>query len=238
VGEPAKERHPSSGEFKTKLTLQLPQVEIARPASPHPPQATELTRSRHCPTQCRLFFIQKCKPIFLVKLRAKMIDFTTGESVKIWLDRKQFQKGRKILEMQLRSWKIAMARGALCRCPACGKGQMFRAFLKPVELCAECAEPLHHQRADDAPPYFTMMIVGHIVIPIAVIIERVWHPEIWLQLAIWLPLTLFLTLGLLPVVKGAIMGCNGLCACMDLPVPLDFRGAMRSIALQRHSFDI
>jgi uncharacterized protein (DUF983 family) len=90
--------------------------------------------------------------------------------------------------------------------PACGKGQMFRAFLKPVELCAECAEPLHHQRADDAPPYFTMMIVGHIVIPIAVIIERVWHPEIWLQLAIWLPLTLFLTLGLLPVVKGAIIG--------------------------------
>jgi uncharacterized protein (DUF983 family) len=108
--------------------------------------------------------------------------------------------------MNPRTWKSAMSRGAVCRCPACGEGKLFKAYLKPVEHCANCHEDMTPQRADDAPPYFTMMLVGHIVIPIAVIIERVWKPEIWLQLAIWLPLTLFLTLALLPIVKGAIIG--------------------------------
>jgi uncharacterized protein (DUF983 family) len=108
--------------------------------------------------------------------------------------------------MEHRFWKSAMVRGAVCSCPACGQGKLFRAYLKPVEYCSNCGEDLHHQQTDDAPPYFTMMLVGHIVIPIAVIIERIYKPEIWLQLAIWLPLTLFLTLALLPAVKGALIG--------------------------------
>jgi uncharacterized protein (DUF983 family) len=107
---------------------------------------------------------------------------------------------------EIRSWKKSMARGFMCRCPSCGKGRLFRAFLKVADTCPNCGTDLHHQRADDAPPYFTMMIVGHILIPSVVIVERVWHPEIWLQLAVWLPLTVFLTIGLLQPVKGAIVG--------------------------------
>ena len=99
-----------------------------------------------------------------------------------------------------------MARGFMCRCPSCGKTRLFRAFLKVADTCPNCGTDLHHQRADDAPPYFTMMIVGHILIPSVVIVERAWHPEIWLQLAVWLPLTVFLTIGLLQPVKGAIVG--------------------------------
>jgi uncharacterized protein (DUF983 family) len=99
-----------------------------------------------------------------------------------------------------------MARGLMCRCPACGKGHLFRKFLKIIDTCPHCAEDLHHQRADDAPPYFTMMIVGHLLIPIVVIVERVWQPEIWLQLAFWIPATFLLTIGLIQPVKGAIVG--------------------------------
>jgi uncharacterized protein (DUF983 family) len=106
----------------------------------------------------------------------------------------------------MRNWKLALVRGARCRCPACGAGQLYKSYIKPVETCTSCKTDLYHQQSDDAPPYFTMMLVGHIVIPIAVIIERVWKPEIWLQLVIWLPLTLFLTLALLPMIKGAIIG--------------------------------
>jgi uncharacterized protein (DUF983 family) len=105
-----------------------------------------------------------------------------------------------------RSWKQAMTRGFLCRCPSCGQGRLFRTYLKTVDTCAHCGEDLHHQRADDAPPYFTMMIVAHLVIPAMVIIERIWQPAIWLQLSFWLPATLILTLALLPTVKGAIVG--------------------------------
>ena len=47
------------------------------------------------------------------------------------------------------------------------EGKLFRSFLKVADTCSVCGEELHHQRADDAPPYFTMFIVGHIVVPLA-----------------------------------------------------------------------
>jgi len=105
-----------------------------------------------------------------------------------------------------RSLWQAMSRGALCRCPACGKGRMFNGYLTVVDACEACGEDLSHQRADDAPPYFTITIVAHIVVPLMLIVEMAWHLSNTTHLAIWLPLTAFLTLGLLRPVKGAIVG--------------------------------
>jgi len=104
-----------------------------------------------------------------------------------------------------RSWKQAMRRGMLLRCPNCGIGPMFRSFLKANDRCPLCGEDLHHHRADDAPPYFTMLIVGHIVVPLVLVVEKLWAPSLWLHFIIWLPLTLVMTVGLLPPVKGAII---------------------------------
>ncbi|MCJ7599730.1 MAG: DUF983 domain-containing protein, partial [Methyloceanibacter sp.] len=63
-----------------------------------------------------------------------------------------------------RSVSAAIQRGLLLRCPACGQGRMFRRYLKVADQCPSCGEALHHHRADDAPPYFTIAIVGHIVV--------------------------------------------------------------------------
>ncbi len=54
----------------------------------------------------------------------------------------------------------SLLRGARRRCPRCGTGAMLAGYLKVHEACGECGAELHHQRADDAPPYFTIMIVG------------------------------------------------------------------------------
>lgn len=105
-----------------------------------------------------------------------------------------------------RSWTSAMGRGLRCRCPSCGKGHVFRAFLKVADTCDACGEELHHQRADDAPPYFTMFIVGHIVVPLVIVVEKAFHPSLAFHMVLWLSVTLALTLLLLPLVKGAIVG--------------------------------
>jgi uncharacterized protein (DUF983 family) len=65
---------------------------------------------------------------------------------------------------------------------------------------------LHHQRADDAPPYFTIFIAGHIIVPLVLVVEKLWHPELLLQYALWLPATLLLVYWLMPRVKGATIG--------------------------------
>lgn len=100
----------------------------------------------------------------------------------------------------------AMRRGFLHRCPACGKGRLFSGFLTVRDLCPSCGEGLHHQRADDAPPYFTIFIVAHIIVPSVLVVEKVWHPALWIHMLLWIPATLLLTLLLMPAVKGAVVG--------------------------------
>jgi uncharacterized protein (DUF983 family) len=100
----------------------------------------------------------------------------------------------------------AMLRGASGKCPHCGRGHLFRRYLKVQDTCPECSEELHHQRADDAPPYFTIMIVGHIIVPMLLALELAYQPPVWVHLAIWMPATILLSLILLPVVKGSLVG--------------------------------
>jgi uncharacterized protein (DUF983 family) len=51
-----------------------------------------------------------------------------------------------------------------------------------------------------------MMIVGHVLVPAALVLEKGFHPPLWVHMAAWLPLSIALALGLLPIVKGAVVG--------------------------------
>ena len=104
------------------------------------------------------------------------------------------------------SLPVALVRGLKGVCPSCGQTRIFRAFLKVVPECANCGAPLGLARADDAPPYFTIFIVGHIVVGGMLIVERAYAPPLWVHAAIWLPLTVVLSLALLQPIKGATVG--------------------------------
>jgi uncharacterized protein (DUF983 family) len=99
----------------------------------------------------------------------------------------------------------AIMRGLLGRCPNCGRGHLFGRFLKVVDCCPVCGEELFHHRADDFPAYLDILLVGHTVVPLALIVEVEYAPAMWLQMAIWVPLTIALSLGLLQPIKGAIV---------------------------------
>ena len=105
-----------------------------------------------------------------------------------------------------RDWKNAIARGALGRCPSCGEGALFNRYLKVNDVCAACGEELHHQRADDAPPYATMFIVGHVVVGGLLAVET-WTQDVpmWAHMIFWPLLAAALSLLLLPIVKGALI---------------------------------
>jgi uncharacterized protein (DUF983 family) len=109
-------------------------------------------------------------------------------------------------ELPKRAASRSLRRGFFGRCPACGRGRLFCAFLKVAPHCAACGEALHHHQADDAPAYFVILIVGHLIVPLALIVEIAWSPPYWLHAAIWLPLTAGLAVGLLAPIKGAIVG--------------------------------
>ncbi|HTB00961.1 MAG TPA: DUF983 domain-containing protein [Bradyrhizobium sp.] len=100
----------------------------------------------------------------------------------------------------------ALKRGFRGRCPRCGEGKLFRAFLKVDNNCSVCGLDFTPHRADDLPAYLVIVIVGHLVVPLALLIETNYSPPVALQLEIYLPMTLILSLVLLQPVKGAVVG--------------------------------
>ncbi len=101
---------------------------------------------------------------------------------------------------------VALSRGARGLCPACGQTRAFKGYLRVVPECMVCGAPLGEVRADDAPPYFTVFLVAHIVVGAMFAVYQAYDPPYWVQAAIWLPTTVILSLLLLRPIKGATLG--------------------------------
>jgi len=97
-------------------------------------------------------------------------------------------------------------RGWRGRCPRCGTGSLFSSFLKMQSNCPSCGLALEPFRADDAPAYFTILAVGHVVVPMVLAFEKYGdQPPLWAHALLWLPLSVALALLLLPRIKGAVI---------------------------------
>lgn len=106
-----------------------------------------------------------------------------------------------------------IGRGVRRRCPTCGEGRLFNGFLKVRASCVVCGAHNADYPCDDFPPYLTIFAVGHLVVPLLVLIDSHYQPPLRLQAAFWLPVTVLLCLLLLPMMKGATVG---LCRAVGL----------------------
>jgi uncharacterized protein (DUF983 family) len=105
----------------------------------------------------------------------------------------------------------SVKRGLLGRCPHCGEGRLFRAFLKPVDKCSVCGEDLHHQRADDLPAYLVIVVVGHVLMTGYLLTDMVFPFSPWVHLAIWSPLAVLAALVTIQPIKGGVIGLQWAC---------------------------
>ncbi len=104
------------------------------------------------------------------------------------------------------SLSTVLARGFVGRCPACGEGRLYTRYLKVAPACAACGHELGQYRADDGPAYFTILIVGHLVVGPTLFFPFVWRAPAAVALAATLIPLIGLTLLLLPRIKGAFIG--------------------------------
>jgi uncharacterized protein (DUF983 family) len=103
------------------------------------------------------------------------------------------------------SFPVAAWRAVTGWCPNCGRGRLFVSYLKQVERCAVCGEAYGHLRADDAPPWLTILIVGHIVVPLAVGVDRLVSWPTWAAITLWCAIALVLCLLVLPRAKAVFL---------------------------------
>jgi uncharacterized protein (DUF983 family) len=108
--------------------------------------------------------------------------------------------------MNEKSALVGIRRGLGCRCPNCGEGRLFRGYLKIEPVCKVCGNDNAVYPSDDLPPYLTILVVGHLLIPAFMWVDFTYEPATWIQAAIWLPAAIILCLLLLPLMKGATIG--------------------------------
>jgi uncharacterized protein (DUF983 family) len=99
----------------------------------------------------------------------------------------------------------SMVAGLGCACPRCGQGKLFRGFLTLPPRCESCGLDYGFADAGDGPAVFIMFIAGFIVVGAALVTEVLYHPPYWVHAALWLPLILIITLGLLRPMKGLMI---------------------------------
>jgi uncharacterized protein (DUF983 family) len=98
--------------------------------------------------------------------------------------------------------KTAARYALLGRCPCCGKGKLFRAYLKQVDACAACGERFADISADDGAPWLTLILVGHIFIPVMLVFVAMSNLSTWTEAVIWSVIFAALCLAILPRAKA------------------------------------
>ena len=110
------------------------------------------------------------------------------------------------MDGQERNAGTGLMRGLKRRCPQCGEGALFDGYLKVRPTCEACGHDNSAYHADDGPAYFTLLIVGHLMIAplLCFTFIRTWNP--FAVAAVLLPVVGATTLALLAVVKGGFIG--------------------------------
>jgi uncharacterized protein (DUF983 family) len=112
-----------------------------------------------------------------------------------------------------------LRRGLARHCPSCGTGRLCDGYLRVRLVCDSCGADNDRYPADDAPPYVTILLVGHLVVApmLTLHVIRTW--PLWLSLSTFCSLVLLITLALLPFVKGGVIG-----ACWSLHIIREAKG--------------
>ena len=97
------------------------------------------------------------------------------------------------------------ATGVSGRCPRCGGGKLFNGFLELAPSCEACGLDFSFADAGDGPAVIVTLLAGFIVVGAALVVEVKYEPPMWLHLAIFLPLTLVVCLGMLRPLKGILV---------------------------------
>jgi uncharacterized protein (DUF983 family) len=96
-------------------------------------------------------------------------------------------------------------RGLACKCARCGKGRLYAGFLTLAAKCEACGLDYAFIDSGDGPAVFVIMIAGAIVVASALIVEIKYQPPFWVHAALWLPVTLAVTLWPLRAIKSLLI---------------------------------
>ena len=94
-----------------------------------------------------------------------------------------------------RPFLTGLGRGFTRRCPACGEGRLFDGYLKVRPVCDACGADNDRYPADDAPPYFTILPVGRLVVGPMLWLHAITTWPLWQSMSVFPPAVVALYAG-------------------------------------------
>jgi len=93
----------------------------------------------------------------------------------------------------------------LGRCPRCGKGPLFSAFLNLRDKCPACGLSYKFIDTGDGPAVFAIFILGFLVLGGALWVEFNLAPPYWVHVLLWGIITPILALAVLRFLKSLLI---------------------------------
>ena len=90
-------------------------------------------------------------------------------------------------------------------CPRCGEGSAFDGFVRFAPRCPACGLDIAAFNVGDGPAAFLTLILGTLIVALAIALQLTLAPPLWVQMAIWIPVTAAAVVGSLRIAKGALL---------------------------------
>lgn len=98
-----------------------------------------------------------------------------------------------------------LSAGLRCRCPRCGEGRLYKGLLTVASTCTVCGLDLSRHDSGDGPAVFAIFFLGFLVVPLALALESLAAPPIWVHMIVWPPVILGLAVAILRPMKATLV---------------------------------
>jgi uncharacterized protein (DUF983 family) len=102
------------------------------------------------------------------------------------------------MAVKLTATETILKHGLRCRCPACGRGRLFKGFLTLADRCEVCGLDYSFADPADGPAFFVMMTMAIPATAFGIWIELTYEPPLWVHFVTTLP---FLLLSCIPPIR-------------------------------------
>ncbi|MCB1783909.1 MAG: DUF983 domain-containing protein [Alphaproteobacteria bacterium] len=94
-----------------------------------------------------------------------------------------------------------------CKCPRCGEGDLYVPGVSMTlrEKCSSCGLDFSKNDSADGPAVFLIFILGFLLVPLALVVDSVFSPPLWVHAVLWSVVALGMTLGALRPLKSYII---------------------------------
>jgi len=101
--------------------------------------------------------------------------------------------------------KQAITRGFFNKCPKCGVGKILHGYITPYKECSNCGQDFTALNSDDGPAWATILISGHLTMPIIFLMLDMGLDNMWIEISIPITFIIGLSALILPRAKGVFM---------------------------------